>query len=174
ARWTMYGDTAARDRLPADAAGSNTRWESVLGDSPGGPGPYTLLAQHSGKAAEINGASTAAGARLVQRTTNSRPNQQFEFVEAGNGHVRVKALHSGLFLQPTGTATGADVVQQADTGATGQQWRVVDHGSGVISLVNRESGLAMDVWEYSTVDGARISQWTYTGNPNQRFTRRRV
>ncbi|MGP3982501.1 alpha/beta hydrolase family protein [Streptomyces sp. KR80] len=32
ARWTMYGDTAARDRLPADAAGPNTRWEAQLGD----------------------------------------------------------------------------------------------------------------------------------------------
>jgi len=51
---------------------------------------------------------------------------------------------------------------------------VVDHGGGVISLVNRESGLAMDVWEYSTADGARIAQYTYSGNPNQRFTRRRV
>ncbi|MER5217747.1 RICIN domain-containing protein [Streptomyces sp. NPDC002838] len=174
ARWTMYGDTAARDRLPADAAGPNTRWEAQLGDSPGGPAAYTLVAQHSGKAADIYEASTAAGARLVQWTTNSRSNQQFEFVDAGDGHVRVKARHSGLFLQPTGTATGADVVQQADTGATGQQWRVVDHGGDVISLVNRESGLAMDVWEHSTADGARISQWTYTGNPNQRFTRRRV
>ncbi|MET9816024.1 RICIN domain-containing protein [Streptomyces sp. NPDC006355] len=174
ARWTMYGDNAARDRLPADAAGSNTRWEAQLGDSPGGPGPYTLLAQHSGKAAEINAASTAAGAQLVQRTPNGRPNQQFEFIDAGNGHVRVKALHSGLFLQPTGTATGADVVQQAGTSATSQQWRVVDHGGDVISLVNRESGLAMDVWEYLTADGARIAQYTYSGNPNQRFTRRRV
>ena len=51
---------------------------------------------------------------------------------------------------------------------------MVDHGGGVISLVNRESGLAMDVWEHSTADGARISQYTYSGNPNQRFTRRRV
>ena len=34
ARWTMYGDTAARDRLPADAAGSNTRWEAQLGTRP--------------------------------------------------------------------------------------------------------------------------------------------
>jgi hypothetical protein len=49
---------------------------------------------------------------------------------------------------------------------------VVYHGGGVISLVNRASSLAMDVWEYSTADGARISQWAYTGNPNQRFTRR--
>jgi len=31
ARWTMYGDTAARDRLPADASGSRTRWEAQLG-----------------------------------------------------------------------------------------------------------------------------------------------
>ncbi|TDD03292.1 RICIN domain-containing protein [Nonomuraea diastatica] len=174
ARWTMYGDTAARDRLPADAAGSNTRWEAQLGDTPGGPAAYTLVAQHSGKAADINEASTAAGARLIQYTANGGPNQQFEFVDTGDGHVRLKARHSGLFLQPTGTATGADVVQQADTGATVQQWRVVDHGGDVISLVNRESGLAMDVWEYSTANSARITQYTYSGNPNQRFTRRRV
>ncbi|MGR6919354.1 RICIN domain-containing protein [[Actinomadura] parvosata] len=174
ARWTMYGDTAARDRLPADAAGSNTRWEAQLGDSPGGPAAYTLVAQHSGKAADINEASTSAGARLIQYTVSSRPNQQFEFVDSGDGHVRLKARHSGLFLQPTSTATGADIVQQAGTGATGQQWRVVDHGGDVISLVNRESGLAMDVWQHSTADGARISLYTYDGSPNQRFTRRRV
>ncbi|WP_447008056.1 RICIN domain-containing protein [Saccharothrix isguenensis] len=172
ARWTMYDDTAARDRLPTDAAGSNTRWEAQLGGSPGGPAAYTLTAQHSGKAADVNEASTAAGARLIQWTAGSRPNQQFEFVDAGDGHVRVKARHSGLFLQAAGS--GSDVTQQADTGATSQQWRVVDHGGDVISLVNRGSGLAMDVWEHSTADGARIAQWTYTGGPNQRFTRRRV
>jgi len=31
ARWPMYGDTAARDRLPAGAAGPRTRWEAQLG-----------------------------------------------------------------------------------------------------------------------------------------------
>ncbi|WP_158853773.1 RICIN domain-containing protein [Saccharothrix deserti] len=175
ARWTMYGDTAARDRLPADASGSNTRWEAQLGDTPTVPGTYILVAQHSGKAAEISGASTAAGAGLVQRTVTSSTNQQFEFVAAADGHVRLKARHSGLFLQPTGTTNGANVVQQADSTATGQQWRVVDHGSGVVSLVNRESGLALDVWEYSTADGARIFLYTYNASsPNQRFTRRNV
>ena len=43
----------------------------------------------------------------------------------------------------------------------------------MISLVNRQSGLAMDVWEKSTADGARISQYTYSGSPNQRFARLR-
>ncbi|WP_281274350.1 RICIN domain-containing protein [Allorhizocola rhizosphaerae] len=45
----------------------------------------------------------------------------------------------------------------------------------MISLINRQSGLAMDVWERSTADGARISQYTYNASsPNQRFTRRAV
>ncbi|PZG01807.1 RICIN domain-containing protein [Micromonospora deserti] len=172
ARWTMYGDTAARDRLPADAAGSDTRWEFV--DNSTGPGYYNLLAQHSGKAADINGASTAAGAVLIQWPTNGRLNQQFEFVDTGDGHFRIKARHSGLFLQVSSNSSGADITQQPSSTVASQQWRIVDHGGDVISLINRQSGLAMDVWEYSTADGARISQYTYNGNPNQRFTRRRA
>ncbi|MFI5593753.1 alpha/beta hydrolase family protein [Amycolatopsis sp. NPDC051758] len=31
ARWTMYGDTAARDRLAADASGTKIKWEAQLG-----------------------------------------------------------------------------------------------------------------------------------------------
>lgn len=30
-RWSLYGDVAARDRLPADAASDGTAWESALG-----------------------------------------------------------------------------------------------------------------------------------------------
>ena len=71
--------------------------------------------------------------------------------------------------RPAGSATGADITQQPDSGAPAQQWRVTDQGGGVVSLVNRLSGLAMDVWEASSADGARVSQWTYTGAANQRF-----
>lgn len=175
ARWTMYGDTAARDRLPADASGSGTRWEASLGEEePSGPGTYRLIAQHSGKFADIDAISTAAGAQLIQWTPTGRTNQQFEFTDAGEGHVKIKARHSGLVLQAAGNDNGADITQQADTGATGQQWRIVEHGGGVVSLLNRQSDLAMDVWEYSTADGARISQYTYTGSDNQRFARQAV
>jgi alpha-L-fucosidase 2 len=134
---------------------------------------YRLVAQHSGKAADINGASTAAGATLVQWPVTSGLNQQFEFVPADGGHYRIRARHSGLVLQATGTGTGADIAQQPATDAAGQQWRVVDHGSEV-SLVNRQSGLAMDVWAASTADGARISQWTLGGGTNQRFRLQRA
>jgi alpha-L-fucosidase 2 len=143
------------------------------GQGPGGPVQpgvyYRLVAQHSSKAADISGSSTAAGALLQQWTANSGQNQQFDFLDSGGGYYRIRARHSGLVLQVAGSNTGADITQQPDTNATSQQWQVTDQGGGVVTLVNRQSGFAMDVWSASTADGARISQWTVTSSANQRF-----
>lgn len=130
---------------------------------------YKLVAQHSGKLVEIAGASTAAGALVQQAQATGGLSQQFDFVESGDGYYRLRARHSGLVLQAANANSGADISQQPDSNAIAQQWRVVDQGGGAVSLVNRLSGLAMDVWGASTADGARISQWTFTGNTNQRF-----
>ncbi|HEV8556137.1 MAG TPA: RICIN domain-containing protein, partial [Actinophytocola sp.] len=135
---------------------------------------YRMVAVHSGKAADINGASTAAGALLIQWSANGGLNQQFDFLDSGGGFFRVRSRLSGLVLQVASSGTGADITQQPDGNAASQQWRVVDQGGGVVSLVNRQSGLAMDVWGVSTADGARISQFTPTGNTNQRFQLQRV
>jgi type 1 glutamine amidotransferase len=145
---------------------------------PGGPVQtgvyYRLAARHSGKLADVSGASTAAGARLQQWSATGGSNQQFDFLDSTGGYYRIRARHSGLVLQVAGNGTGADITQQADSNATSQQWRVVDQGSGVVSLVNRQSNLAMDVWSASTADGARISQWTPGTGTNQRFLLQRV
>ncbi|USX53915.1 glycoside hydrolase N-terminal domain-containing protein [Lentzea sp. HUAS12] len=130
---------------------------------------YRLIARHSGKYADISGASAATGAVLQQWSPTGGLNQQFDFLDSGGGYYRVRARHSGLVLQVASTAAGADVTQQTDTGAASQQWRVADQGGGVVSLVSRLSGLALDVWEASAADGARISQWNPSGAENQRF-----
>ncbi|MBE8523977.1 glycoside hydrolase N-terminal domain-containing protein [Amycolatopsis sp. H6(2020)] len=147
----------------------------------GGPPPvvepgvnYRLVAQHSGKSADISGGSTSAGAGLIQWQAGTGLNQQFDFLASDGGFHRIRNRGSGLVLQVASTATGADITQQPDTGATSQQWKVTDQGGGVVSLVNRASGLAMDVWSASTADGARISQWTVTGAANQRFLLQRI
>lgn len=130
---------------------------------------YRLAAANSGEVADVTGGATTAGAPLIQWSADGGLNQQFDFVSTGDGYYRIRARQSGLVLQVSGSATGADITQQPDTNASAEQWRVIDQGGGVVSLVNRSSGLAMDVWEASTADGARISQWTYTGSANQRF-----
>ncbi|WP_250009025.1 glycoside hydrolase N-terminal domain-containing protein [Actinoplanes sp. M2I2] len=135
---------------------------------------YRLVAQHSGKAADINGASAAAGAQLIQWQTTTALNQQFEFLPSDVGYYRIRARHSRLVLQVAGTGTGADITQQPDAGTTAQQWRVEDQGGGVVRLLNRLSGLAMDVWQAATADGARISQWTPGSGAHQRFQLQRI
>jgi alpha-L-fucosidase 2 len=174
------GDQVQPARLEADLiefagqAGHIYR-ASAVSTGPVEPGVYyRLVAQHSGKAGDINGASTAAGATLIQWQIHSGLNQQFEFLPSDGGHYRIRVRHSGLVLQVAGTGSGADITQQPDTNAASQQWRVVDHGGEVVSLVSRHSGLAMDVWQASTADGARVSQWTPTGSANQRFQLQRV
>ncbi|WP_199512696.1 glycosyl hydrolase family 95 catalytic domain-containing protein [Nucisporomicrobium flavum] len=186
----LIGDVELRDdtsgspvqpvRLEADLVefagqGGHTYRISAATSDPGETGVYRLVAQHSGKAADINGASTAAGATLIQWPVGGGLNQQFELLPSDGGYYRIRARHSGLVLQVAGTGTGADITQQRDTGVAAQQWRLVDHGGEVVSLINRQSGLAMDVWQASTADGARISQWTPSDTAaNQRFRLQRV
>lgn len=156
------GQALALSRKPVGSAGG--------GNGPVQPGvDYRLVAQHSGKLLDINGASTAAGAQAIQWTATGGLNQVFDFLDSGGGHYRIRARHSGLVLQVASSSSGADITQQTDTGATAQQWQVVDQGAGVVSLVNRQSGLTMDVWESSTADGARVSQYAVGSGANQRF-----
>ena len=114
-----YSFTYRLKPLPdIDEAMALSRRPTETGGGSGGPVEpgvfYRLVAQHSGKAADISGASTSAGAALVQWSANSGTNQQFDFVDAGSGYWRIRARHCGLVLQVAGTGTGADITQQPD------------------------------------------------------------
>ena len=78
---------------------------------------YRLVAQHSGKAADISGVSTSAGAVLQQGSLTSGLNQQFDFVDSGGGLYRIRARHRGLVLQVANNSSGANITQQPDTNA---------------------------------------------------------
>lgn len=132
---------------------------------------YQLVAAHSGKAIDIEQASTQPGARAIQWTSHSGQNQQFQFVSSGGGFYRIVARHSGLVLDAwnSNPNNGAEIRQGTDLNGTNQQWSVVDRGGGQISLINRLSGRALDVSQASTADGAPLTQWDSHGGANQRF-----
>ncbi|MBO3732735.1 family 43 glycosylhydrolase [Glycomyces niveus] len=132
---------------------------------------YVLTSRHSGLALDLDAASTADGAGLIQWNRTDATNQQFRFVDAGGGYYRIQSRHSGkvLGLQNQNTADGATVAQETSTNATDQQWTVTESG-GYASFVNRLSGKALDVWEWSTAAGGRISQYTVTGGTNQQWS----
>ncbi|GAB3658099.1 RICIN domain-containing protein [Glycomyces tarimensis] len=131
---------------------------------------YVLESRSSGLVLDIDGGSTATGAGLVQWNRNDAPNQQFRFIDAGNGHYRVQARHSGhvLDVYDWNTANGAEVVQWTDLNNTNQQWTVTESG-GYATFVNRYTGKALDVWQNATSPGSRISQYPPNGGPNQQW-----
>ncbi|MCH7229256.1 family 43 glycosylhydrolase [Glycomyces sp. L485] len=132
---------------------------------------YSITSAHSDLALDIDGASTAPGAELIQWNVGTGSNQQFRFVDAGDGYYRIEARHSGhvLDVYEWNPDNGATIAQWTDLGGTNQQWSVTEHDDGSYSFINRFSDKALDLWNGSTEPGARISQYTYTGGTTQRW-----
>ncbi|THV35255.1 RICIN domain-containing protein [Glycomyces buryatensis] len=132
---------------------------------------YTVQSRHSGLALDIQGVSTEPGAILTQYTNWANPNQQFRFIDVGNGYHKIQVRHSGLVLDVWNhsTADGGTVAQYTDTGDTNQQWKVTANGEGYYSIVSRFSGKALDVRDWSTTAGSPIVQHTVSGYANQQW-----
>src|SRR5688572_10145825 len=136
-------------------------------------GYYRILARHSGKGLNVNGASTADGAAVVQwpYSASAPANDEWELIDVGSGYHRVVARHSGKVLTIAGasTANGAIAEQRTYSSAIHQQWQVSDLGTGFYRFTARHSGKVLDVNGVSTADGATIHQWTASTGFNQQW-----
>jgi GH43 family beta-xylosidase len=143
---------------PAGAAVDTGRW-------------YTIQSPVSNLVLDITDISTTAGARLQQWDRLDGANQQFRFLDSGNGYYRIQARHSSMVLDVYNRSadSGADIVQWQDLNGTNQQWQVRENSGGTVTFINRHSGKALDLWEWSTARGARISQHDDNGLDAQRW-----
>jgi alpha-amylase len=152
-------------------------------DSSGGgggslEGTYALIAQHSGKCADVSGISTDTGANIHQWDYGGGDNQHWEAVDNGDGTYRLVAQHSNkvLAVEGGGTSNGDNVVQWDWTGAQDQRWEIVDNDDGTYRLINANSGKCLDVsgGESATDNGDNVHQWDYVGGDNQKWELRSV
>jgi hypothetical protein len=136
---------------------------------------WTVAAQHSGKLIDVNSASTADGAQVVQWAATGGNNQKWQAVDAGGGAVYLKATHSNKCLDVVGgsTAQGAFLQQFTCNNSNQQKFLVTaTTTTGVYTVKSVPSGLCIDVNGGATTDGARLLQWgCHTGTNQQwRFT----
>jgi xyloglucan-specific exo-beta-1,4-glucanase len=145
----------------------------VYGAPAGAPAGGRLQARHSGKCLDVNGASTASGAAVIQWACHGGANQQWNLEDAGGGYWRVKAGHSGMCLDlaSQSTANAVGLVQAKCESRSSQQWATEDAGGGVLRLKSRYSGLCVDVSGARTDDSAPIIQYTCSTSGNQLWTR---
>jgi|GEM_PF-4506128 len=141
--------------------------EEPVAAGPTFSGYYQLLAKHSGKAIDVSGASTGDGADALQYARGTGTNQQFSIQAVGSGFYKIVARHSGKVLAVT--STSSSVEQFTYTGAAMQQWRVELQSDGYYKITNRSTGKSLDVSGASTLNGARILQFAYSGSNNQKW-----
>nr|MDT0658596.1 RICIN domain-containing protein [Micromonospora sp. DSM 115978] len=131
---------------------------------------YVFVNRHSGKAMDLFNWSTADNAPVNQYARNDLAVQQWRFVDVGSGYYQVRSVHSGKVLELPNANDGAQLVQNpAVSGNTRQHFRLADSDGGYVRFINRHSGKALDVWEWSTADGAMIAQYADLNGWNQQW-----
>jgi beta-galactosidase len=135
---------------------------------------YSITASHTGFALDVEGASTADGARIVQWPFNVfyvPANEQWAFIPVP-GAPDTYYIQSGLdgkVLSVNSYAAGAPVIQWTNQGVASQQWYEVKQGGTARKYRNVATGLYLDVSGYSYNAGAPLVQWYQTNGLNQVF-----
>lgn len=121
---------------------------------------YQIINASSGMALDVDNASVAAGANVVQASSARRAAQLWHFMPAGNSQYKIVNLNSGelLGIQNASKTSGSAALQWADNGTADHLWEVLDAGSGSIKLRCVNSGLFLGVAGASTSAGAGVVQ----------------
>ena len=127
---------------------------------------YYLQNRNSSLYMDVWGQSTADGGNIAQGNYTGATNQQFKFIDAGDGAYQIQAINSGKSVDIAGVSTdnGANVHQWSYVGGANQQFIAVSTGDGYYKLVAKHSGKLVEVAGFSTVSGGNVQQWE---NANQ-------
>ncbi len=146
---------------------------------PTGPvagGVYTLVAAHSSKAADVEGQSTADGARVVQWTAGTGTNQRWRFTAAAGGAFTLTGVQSSKCLDVNGgsTSPGGLIIQWTCHNAANQQWRFTAGSNGTYRIASAASNLCLEVPGASTANGTQLTQATCGTATNQQWRLTRI
>ena len=160
------GNHARVVSLPA-----GTATEITIGLTGTGTGTYRLVNRNSGKVLDVNGASTADGAKIIQWTWQSGANKQWTLLPNPDGSYRLRSFNSGKVLDsPGGSSQGATLQQWTDTNSDNQWWKLVPATtSGYHRLVNVRNGWCADISGASTADGANVIQSPDSGGADREW-----
>lgn len=157
------------EELPASADAPIASARAALQTAPGA----AFVVQHSGKSLDIEGASQASGARLIQYQRTGGANQRFAVLAGPGGTIALAATHSGLCLtvQDASTQSGAALIQASCAFAPHQLFNFLNPPSGGTLISPVHSGKCLDLSGASMQDAAPVIQWDCSDSPNQRFQR---
>lgn len=136
------------------------------------PVPYyvEIVAKHSGKALDVDNASSARGANAQQWERNYSQAQQWRLQDAGDGYFYIiNKSGKALDVDNGSTENSANVRQWDLNNTNAQKWKFEDAGDGYVYIENKNSQKVLDVGGSSQNNGANVRQYQRTGNDNQKW-----
>ncbi|WP_338058747.1 RICIN domain-containing protein [Streptomyces griseofuscus] len=132
---------------------------------------YVLVNRNSGKVLDDRAFATDDGAPVVQWSRHGGTNQQWRFIDAGDGNYRLQNRNSGKVLDDYGWSktAGSAMVQWRDHNGANQQFHLEKSSGGYVRLINRFSGMAVEVQKGSKADGGRVVQYHDRGGADQQW-----
>ena len=137
-----------------------------------GRAAVTLTARHANQCLAVAGASTTAGAAVVQMPCSGGLEQSWYSVDAGGGFRQLVSAQSDQCMTVAGasTADSAAIVQQpCVAGATHQQFSFDPATGSPVRIVARVSGKCIDIFGAGTTAGTAAIQWPCHTALNQSF-----
>nr|WSZ16081.1 RICIN domain-containing protein [Streptomyces canus] len=132
---------------------------------------YVLVNRNSGKVLDGREFATNDGAAVVQWARHGGANQQWRFIDAGDGYYKLQNRNSGKVLDNRNWSktAGSEIVQWSDRNGTNQQFKLAESSDGYMRLINRFSGMAVEVRNASKADGGDVVQYRDWGGANQQW-----
>jgi hypothetical protein len=122
---------------------------------------YYLKNRHSSLYMDVWGSSMADDGNIAQAVYTGASNQQFKFIDVGDGAYQLQAINSGKAVDVAEVSknNGANIHQWAYVGGANQQFIAVSTGDGYYKLIAKHSGKLAEVGGFSTANGGNIQQW---------------
>lgn len=132
---------------------------------------YVLVNRNSGKVLDDRASAKNDGAAVVQWSRHGGANQQWRFIDAGDGYYRLQNRNSGKVLDDLGWSktAGSALVQWKDLNGANQQFKLAKSPDGYVRLVNRFSGMAVDVRNAAKANGGGVVQNRDRGGADQQW-----
>ncbi|HEY3494397.1 MAG TPA: RICIN domain-containing protein [Polyangiaceae bacterium] len=159
------------------ATSMSMSWNNTLtldpgaGSVSGATNTFRFVNVKSGKALDVEGASSSDGADLIQNPESEADNQGWSLNYDGEGFFRITNVMSGKIIDvpDESTSDGVELAQWEDNGGDHQVWLLVDLGEGRFKIKNKKSGLFVGVVQASTADGAAVEQRTGSDGEEQQW-----
>ncbi|GIJ43588.1 glycosyl hydrolase [Virgisporangium aliadipatigenens] len=132
----------------------------TFGTAPGNGGTGRIVGA-GGSCVDVNGASSADGAKIQLWTCNGGANQQWT-----RSGTTWRSLGKCMGVAGGATTDGSAVQLSTCNGSGGQNWTAGTNGS----LVNTQSGKCLDANGGASTNGTQLIIWSCHGGTNQRWT----